>query len=99
MAAPPEAADVLKPLQGHSLLAAEIPFEREGFGGGPQLLDVAVLEVLDAHIWIDPRFREDLLGTGQPDAIDVGESDLDPLVAREIDAGNPSHEGNDQVGK
>ena len=43
-------------------------------------------EVLDAQIGADPGRGEDLRRSGTANAIDVGERDLDALVAREVDA-------------
>src|SRR5690606_12338457 len=51
-----------------------------------ELDEVLLGKIADARVRVDPGDGERLLGTGAPDAEDVGESDLDALVAREIDA-------------
>ena len=86
-----QAADVLKTLERHALLATQIAFKGVTLGGTTQLLDVGVAEVLDAGIGIDACFGENLLGSCQADAIHIGEGDFDPLVARNIDSGDPCH--------
>ena len=41
---------------------------------------------------VDPGGRQELLGAGTADAVDVGECDLDALVAREIHTNEACHE-------
>jgi hypothetical protein len=43
-------------------------------------------KVADAGIGVDPGLPEDLLARGEPDSKYVGQSDLDALLAREVDA-------------
>ena len=62
--ATPEAADVLEPLHGHPFLATEIAFQGVALSRPAQLLDVAVAEILDAGVRVDPCLSQDLLGTG-----------------------------------
>ena len=57
------AADVLKTLEGHALLTSEVALDGEPFGGLAELLDVAILEVLDPDIRIHARLGEDGLGS------------------------------------
>ena len=42
-------------------------------------------------VGVDPRRREDLVRTREPDPKYVRESDLDALVVRNVDAGNSCH--------
>ena len=56
------AADVLKTLEGHALLTSEVTLDGEPFGGLSELLDVAILEVLDPNIRIHARLGDDGLG-------------------------------------
>ena len=91
VATAPQAADVLKPFHGHPFLAAEVTLEGVALGGPAKLLDVAVAEILDARVGVHPGLRKNLLGAGETHAVDVGEGDFHPLVARDVDAGNPSH--------
>jgi hypothetical protein len=37
------------------------------------------------------NFCADLLGFGRTNAVDIGQSDQDPLLGRDIDAGNTRH--------
>ena len=46
MATTAHATDVLKALEGHPLLPAQITFDREGFGGTAQFLHITVLKIL-----------------------------------------------------
>src|SRR5690606_39025827 len=48
--------------------------------------EVAVRHVLDAQVRAHARGLERLLGAGAPDAVDVGERHLEPLLAGEVDA-------------
>ena len=91
MATTPQAADVLQSLQGHALLATQVTLKGVGLGGSAQFLHICITEILDPGVGVDARFCEDFLGTGETDAIHVGEGDLNPLFARDIDAGDPSH--------
>jgi len=74
-------------------LATEVAFEGEGVSGTAELLDISIAEILHPDVRTDSGLGQNFLGTGQADAIHIGESDLDSLVARDIDAGNPSHVG------
>ena len=56
-----------------------------------QLVHVGVREIAYPLIGVDPRLVHDLQGGRTPDPEDVGQSDLNLLVAREIDASNTSH--------
>src|SRR3712207_9235374 len=56
-----------------------------------QLQQVLVAEVLDAQVRADARRSQGLLGVVLADAIDVGERDLHPLLAGQIDAGQSCH--------
>ena len=91
MAATAQAADVLETLEGHALLAAQVTLQGEALGGAAQLLHISVVEIFHPDVRVHAAFGDYLLGTGQTDPIHVGESDLDSLIARDIDAGNPSH--------
>ena len=56
-----------------------------------ELDQLLVTEVLDPQVRVDPGLLEGLLGAGATDAEDVGEGDLDALVAREVDADEACH--------
>ena len=38
-----------------------------------------------------PTFSHDLLGLGRADSMDVAQADFDPLLGRDIDAGDTCH--------
>ena len=84
-------ADVLQSLQGHALLTTQITFDGESLGGTTELLDVAILKILDPDVGIHPRFGQDGFGPCQANSIDVGERYFDPLVAGDVNAGDPCH--------
>src|SRR5436190_3132123 len=54
-------------------------------------VDLLLGEVADAGIRVDIRLGQDLLRGRQADSEDVGEGDLDALLARDVDAGNACH--------
>src|SRR3954454_11198478 len=56
-----------------------------------QLQQVLVAEVLDAQVRADARRGQGLLGVRLADAVDVGERDLHPLLAGQVDAGQSCH--------
>src|SRR5689334_22793599 len=56
-----------------------------------QAVDLLLGEVPDARVRVHVGLREDLLRGRQADPEDVGEGDLDPLLAGDVDAGNACH--------
>ena len=56
-----------------------------------ELVDVGVGKIPDALLGVHPGRLEDAARQDAPDAVDVGQADLDLLVARKIHAGNTSH--------
>src|SRR5206468_8122662 len=53
--------------------------------------ELVVREVPHARVRVDPGRGEGLVGAGTPDAVDVGECDLHPLLAGDVDAGETCH--------
>ena len=53
--------------------------------------DVLISELVDAGIAADPGRLEGFQGTGPADPIDIRKSDLQALVAREVDANQACH--------
>ena len=53
--------------------------------------EILVGQVLRAKVAIDAGGGEDLQGPGAPDPEDVGERDLEPLLAGEVDADKTCH--------
>src|SRR4051795_13221054 len=75
---------------GH--LAAQVTLDAEvlvDVVAQPQ--QVLVAEVLDPQVRADARCGQGLLGVGLADAVDVGERDLHPLLAGQVDAGQSCH--------
>mgnify|MGYP003297245678 CR=1 FL=1 len=64
--------------------AGAVQTARAGAGGSVQ----DVREVADPGIGVDVGLGQDLLRGGQADPEDVGEGDLDPLLAGDVDAGD-----------
>src|SRR3954465_5674995 len=56
-----------------------------------ELHELLVAELVDAEVGADPGHGQELLGAGTADAVDVGECDLDALVAREVDTNEACH--------
>ena len=86
------AADFHQPLDVHRDLLAKIALDpTHFFDHAADLPDVVLGEILDADVRADARLSQDVAGPLASDAVDIGESKLDPLGARKIDAGNTSH--------
>src|SRR6185295_20249416 len=56
-----------------------------------ELDQLLVAELVDPQVGAHSGLGEELLGAGTADAVDVGECDLDALVAREVDANEACH--------
>ena len=56
-----------------------------------QLRELFLGEIVGAGVRVDAGFREDLFGGREADAVDIGQTDLDALVAREVDTNKTSH--------
>ena len=56
-----------------------------------ELDELVVTEGVHPGVRVDTGGGEDLLGAGTADAVDVGERDLDALVAREVDSNKACH--------
>jgi hypothetical protein len=91
MATTTKTTNVLETLESHPLLPTQIPFEGERLGSGAELLHVGICEIFHPNVWTHPSLAEDFAGSGGPDPVDVSEGDFNPLIARNINAGNPSH--------
>ena len=52
---------------------------------------LALRQVLCSRVWIDPRFSQDLPTPRNPNAVDVDQSDLDPLVSWDVHSRNSCH--------
>src|SRR4051812_30694100 len=58
-----------------------------------ELDELGVTQLVDPQVGADAGVGEELLGGGAADAVDVGERDLDALVAREVDTNEACHVG------
>src|SRR5918993_3051884 len=73
-------------------LTPEVTLDLEvGFDLVAKLDQLLVTERVDPGVRVDTGGSEQLLGAGTADAVDVGESDLDALVAREVDTNEACH--------
>src|SRR5687767_903871 len=57
----------------------------------PELVHVRVGEIANPLVQLDPTLLQDVASRRATDAVNVGQADLNLLVAREIDAGDTSH--------
>src|SRR5919107_2528630 len=74
-------------------LATEVTLDLVvGFDRVAELDQLFVTHLVHAEVRADPGLGEQLLGAGTADAVDVGECDLDALVAREVDTDEACHE-------
>jgi len=86
------APDVHETLDVHGDLGAQRAFDLEAaLDLAAKTIYVIITEVLSTNVGIDSRGGQDLAGTSVSDSVDVGESDLDALAARQIDTRNTSH--------
>src|SRR4051794_35120676 len=73
-------------------LATEVTLDLEvGFDLVTELDQLLVPELVDAQVRVDPGGGQELLGASTADAVDVGECDLDALVAREVNTNEACH--------
>src|SRR5690606_5521362 len=87
------AADVHEPLDVELDLAAEVALDLVlAVDDLAQAADLGLGEVLDPGVGRDLGLAEDVAGARGPDAVDVRECRLDALLAREVDASDPSHD-------
>src|SRR3954454_17819295 len=75
-------------------LATEVTLDLEvGFDLVAELDQLRVAQLVDAGVRVDPGRGQHVLGAGSADAEDVGECDLDALVAREVHTNEACHGG------
>src|SRR4051812_49861645 len=56
-----------------------------------ELRDLVIGEVADLAVRLDAESGEDLVGSGAPDPVDVGQADLHALVEGDVDPCDASH--------
>ena len=92
MTHPAVRADLDQPLDVERDLAPQIAFHL--VAAVDQLaepVDLLLGQITDTGVRVDIRLDEDLLGRWQAKPIDVGQGDLDPLLAGNVDSGNSGH--------
>src|SRR5205807_7791672 len=91
----PESAitpDVDEPFDVHRHLLAEVSLHLVlPLNDLPQLHDLILAEILHARRRRDSRLGQDLGGQPPPDAIDVGQPDMDLFLPREVNSGDACH--------
>jgi hypothetical protein len=89
---PAVGADLAEPLDRLLALTAQVALDLEfGVDLVAKLCDLAVREVADFGVEGEPEGCGDLARPRAADSEDVGERDFDPLLTREVDAGNTCH--------
>ena len=86
------AADLGQALDVHRQVAAQVALY--GVIAGDDLTQLGLFlvgEVLHAGIGVDSGLLQDFIGAGASNAEDIGESDLHPLILRQINSGNTCH--------
>jgi ribosomal protein S13 len=87
------AADLDLPTDVGLDLAAEVTLDLDvgAIDGVAELDQLLVTQLVDSQVGVDPGGCQHFLGAGTADAVDVGERDLDALVAREVDTDEACH--------
>jgi hypothetical protein len=80
-------ADLLQALDRLRALAAEVALDLEvPVDEVPELGDLLVREITDLLVGREPELGADAARCRGPDAVDVGQPDLEPLLTRKVDA-------------
>src|SRR5579875_1488438 len=88
----PVAVDLDQPLNVLSHLAPQVALDDVlAVDHLTDAVDLVVGEVAHAGVGVDAGLLQDLGGAGRPDAVDIAQRDLNPLVPGNIDTGDPSH--------
>src|SRR5262245_51642392 len=92
MAEAPVRADLLESLDVQRDLAAQVALDLEApIDELAEAVHLVLGQVADAGVAVHVRLDEDLRGGREPDAVDVGQGDLHPLLAGDVDAGDACH--------
>src|SRR5262245_49060250 len=92
MAQAPVRTDLLEALDVQRDLTAKVALNLvAAVDDVAQAIDLLLGQVTDPGIRVDVRLGEDLLAGWQTDAEDIGQCDLDPLFARDVDACDTCH--------
>ena len=88
----PVAADLGEPLDIHGQIPAEVALHSVAVTDDlTELGLLSLAEILHPGVGVDPGLSQDLVGAGAPNAKDIRETDLDPLLSGQINASNTSH--------
>ena len=86
------AADFRQTLDVHSGLTAQVALDDIAMLNGlTQLAFLLLSQILDAGIGVDTGGLQNLGCTSGSDAVNIGQSNFDPLVAGKIDTRNTCH--------
>jgi len=85
--------DALKSLEVHAQFAAKVTFNDilAGLDGVNDLGQLIFVKVLGAEGGIDLGLGQDDFGIGRPNAINIAQSDVDSLLARNFNSNNSCH--------
>ena len=87
-------ADLGEALDRLLALAAKVALDLElGVDVVAELRDLVVGEVADLRVGREAERGCDLARRRLADAVDVGQPDLEPLLVRQVDAGDAGHSG------
>src|SRR5437660_7605570 len=86
------AADVHQPLDVHLGALPEVALDLAlTLDDLADAVELRLVQVAHAHVGADLRLLEDGVRARAPDSVDVRQSDLDPLVDRQVNADYTSH--------
>src|SRR5579862_333688 len=92
VALPAVRADLLQALDGLRALAPQIAFDLLVLVDVlAELGDLFLRQVADLRVRVQVERGENLARGRLADAVDVGEADLEPLLVRQVDAGDTGH--------
>jgi len=86
-----QALDVHGDLPPKVALDQDLLLRRHPIDDLPEPADLLVTEVLDPGLRVGVRHLDDLGGGRPANPVDIGERDHHPLVARDVDSGDPRH--------
>ncbi len=85
------AADLGEALDRLGALAAQVTLDRQlAVDDVAQAGDLVIGEIPDVGVLVDVEIREQALRSRASDPVDLGETDLYPLVERDVDSGDAS---------
>ena len=86
------AADLGQALDVHRHVTAEVALHSVAVADDLAQLGLIFLgQILHAGVGVDSGLGQDLVGAGAPNAVDIGQADLYPLILRQVNASNTCH--------